>query len=114
MGTIEQDPDKSGIVLETETSTSTQNTQENLKILNHQTLLDIENEKPTVDDFDMTEDDVIAMTKDDNFPITETGYLPLHKEAPDDDLKEAKPVAMNNENEPIDDLEEFVNMDDPF
>jgi len=112
--TIEQDPDKSGIVLETETSTSTQNTQENLKILNHQTLLDIENEKPTVDDFDMTEDEVIAMTKDDNFPIKETGYLPLHKEVPDDDLKEAKPVSMNNENEPIDDLEEFVNMDDPF
>ena len=96
------------------TSTSTQNTQEHLKILNnHQSLLDIENDKPTVDDFDMTEDEIIAMTKDENFPITETGCLPLQKEV-FDDQKESKPVSMNDENEPIDDLEEFVNMDDPF
>ena len=113
--TIEHDPDKSGIVLETETSTSTQNTQENLKILNnHQSLLDIENDKPTVDDFDMTEDEIIAMTKEENFPITETSCLPLQKVELDDDQKEPKPVSLNDENEPIDDLEEFVNMDDPF
>ena len=50
-----QDPDKSGIVLETETSTSmTQNTEISI---NHQSLLnEISYEKPVVNDFDINEE----------------------------------------------------------
>ena len=115
---LEQDPDKSGIVLETETSSSTQNTQGNVQVLNnHQSLLENANEeeRPTVDDFDMSDEEMIAISKIEHSPKNEkTGALQQSNIKVDEDKIQSSHVPSNDNEVPMDDLEEFINMDDPF
>ena len=112
---LEQDPDKSGIVLETETSTSTQNTQGNQITDNHQSLFDNEVEKPTVDDFDMNEEETTIMTKGKNYSKEQIcGFSQQNDYKATEDIKRPSNGLSNENDVPMEELEEFVNMDDPF
>ena len=115
---LEQDPDKSGIVLETETSSSTQNTQGNVQVMNnHQSLLEHgnEEERPIVDDFDMSDEEMITMSKIEHSPKNEnSGALQQSNIKLNEDKIQSSHVPSNDNDIPMDDLEEFINMDDPF
>jgi hypothetical protein len=109
------DPNKSGIVLETETTSSTQNTQGNSHAINnHQSLFGNEDEKPTVDDFDMSEEEISIMAKSEENSKGQLGGIFQQNDCKSTEEEKQPSISHSNDKDgSMDDMEEFVNMDDP-